>query len=102
MSSEWGMDDNGAPDRAAESAHELKKSRPLTERIHTSKCCTNCCTKPYQNAQKRPGIRRNHLYFTTTYTKLSHFVIDRSSVQVRSSAPVFSIACRQSVHRLLH
>ena len=28
-------------DRAAESARELKKSRPQTERIDTSECCTN-------------------------------------------------------------
>ena len=67
-----------APDRAAESAHELKKSRPLNERIHTSQCCTNCCTHT-QNAQKRPGIPRNGLYFTTTYTKLSHFVIGKTA-----------------------
>ena len=56
MSSEWGMHDNGAQDRAAESARELKKSRPLTERIHTSKCCTNCCTNPHP---ERPKTTRN-------------------------------------------
>ena len=56
MSSEWGMHDNGAQDRAAESARELKKSRPLTQRIHTSKCCTNCCTNP---PPERPKTTRN-------------------------------------------
>ena len=56
MSSEWEMHDNGAQDRAAESARELKKSRPLTERIHTSKCCTNCCTNP---PPERPKTTRN-------------------------------------------
>jgi hypothetical protein len=42
-----------------------------------------------QNAPERPGKPWNHLYFTITYTKLSPFVIDRSSVQVRSSARGF-------------
>ena len=50
-------------------------------------CCTNCCTILSQNALKRPGTTLNRLYLTTTYAKLSLFVIDRSSVQVRSSAP---------------
>src|ERR1019366_2188818 len=42
----------------------------------------------HNNPQKRPGTPRIHLYLTTTYAKLGLFVIDRSSVQVRSSAPV--------------
>ena len=75
---------------AAESAHDLKKSTFQTQRIDTSKCCTDCCTNHPENAPKRPGTLRNHLYFTITYTKLDRFVIDRSSVQVRSSAPLTS------------
>ena len=42
-----------------------------------------------RNAPERPLSPCIHLYFTTTYTKLGRFVIDRSSVQVRSSAPDF-------------
>jgi hypothetical protein len=50
--------------------------------------CTNCCTIAFKNALKRAETTLKHLYFTTTYARLGHFVIGRSSVQVRSSAPV--------------
>ena len=56
----------------------------------------------HHNPLKRPGTARIHLYLTTTYAKLGLFVIDRPRVQVRSSAPLFSIVYRQSVHHLLH
>jgi hypothetical protein len=52
-------------------------------------CCTNCCTIAYRNTLKRTKTARSHLHSTTTYTRLGLFVICRSAVQVRSSAPVF-------------
>jgi hypothetical protein len=75
------------PEQGVESAHELKKSRPLNTHFKVlHKLLHKPTPRTPKNAPERPGI---HLYFTTTYTKLSHFVIDRSSVQVRSSAPFF-------------
>ena len=59
-----------------------RNSETSDERIDTSECSQNRRTNP------PPVTPPNHLYFTTTYTKLSPFVIDRSSVQVPSSAPV--------------
>jgi hypothetical protein len=51
-------------------------------------CCTNCCTKGAQEPPKRPETESRHLHSTTTYAGLGLFVIGRSAVQVRSSAPV--------------
>jgi hypothetical protein len=42
-----------------------------------------------QNALKCTETTWNHLYFTTTYARSGPFVIGRSAVQVRSSAPSF-------------
>jgi len=102
MSSEWGMHDNGAQDRAAESARELKKSRPLTERIHTSKCCTNCCTNPPPERPKttrnapEPPIFHNNIHKAESFRNRQ---VIGSSLIVASRFP---IVYRQSVHHLLH
>ena len=96
---------------------QLRKERSASQ-------STDCCTVDEQQsrrenvaskiaaqtaAQGLPGTTQNApkplhgaLYFTTTYARLGLFVIGRSSVQVRSSAPFFSEAY-ESVHRnLLH
>ena len=90
---EQGMEESmiRPPDKAAESAPRTEEIEPCARLCHTPQCCTKCCTNRHRNAPERPLIPCIHLYFTTTYTKLGRFVIDRSSVQVRSSAPDLAI-----------
>src|SRR5271157_1383401 len=76
-----------SPDWAAECARRDRKIDPKGDSISQSAAQTAAQTHP-QNAPKHPGTPRNP-YLTTTYAKLGRFVIDRSSVQVRSSAPFF-------------
>ena len=59
----------------------------LQEKSTPQSAAQTAAQHPLQNAKKRPGTLRIHLYLTTTYTKLGLFVIGRSSVQIRSSAP---------------
>jgi len=52
-----------------------------------SLCCTSYCTNDRRSARKHPETLCYNPYRTTTYAKLGRFVIGRSAVQLRSSAP---------------
>src|SRR5437879_12212750 len=57
----------------------------------------NCCTTRARNAPEHPLTPQNELYHTTTYAGHGRFVISRSAVQLRSSAPFLSpCASKQS------
>jgi hypothetical protein len=63
----------------------VKKEQGQSAR--TGGCCTNCCTHLSPSSPKRTSTALKRVEFITTYARLGLFVIGRSSLQVRSSAP---------------
>ena len=72
----------------------LVRNRACRSKIGRSQLLYKCCTNGLRNAPKHPKTLCYNPYCTTTYAKLGRFVIGRSAVQVRSSAPAFqSLTC---------
>jgi len=81
---ENGAIDDMRPDRAAESARELKKSIPQTGIIDISECCTNCCTKPPPERPKTPWNAPEPPIFHNNIHKAESF----RNRQVIGSSPI--------------
>ena len=80
-------------------AHAVERHRnglTIRRSIGQDRCCTKCCTNITLNTPKRLSTPRSPPYLSITCAKLNHFVIDRSPVQFRSSAPSFQVFCPAS------
>ncbi len=74
---------------SAKAVRRHRNGSTLRCSVGQNRCCTKCCTFIPGNALQRRSTPRSPLQLSTTCAKLRHFVIDRSPVQFRSSAPEF-------------